>query len=143
MKILKNKKILIFGFSIIILLATIVILIVKNVIPNPFLDTKDLICTKKTYEVEYESKRVVTIEFDKWANSKNFILSEEITFIESNKAKEFFDKMKKSIGKDWGKKISIDDKKISINENIKLEKKDISNKKQIKVEYEEMGYECK
>lgn len=138
-----KKIILVIIIFIILVIASLALLITNKIIPNPFLDKKDLICIKTTYEVEYESKKIITIKFDKWAKSEKIVLNEEITFYDLKNAQKFFDDLKNSIGKNWKEKIDIKDKKVFIiNKSDKLDKEYILSKKQTKIEYEEIGYEC-
>lgn len=72
----KNTKIyLIIGIIISLLILVYIALVIFNILPNPFLDTKDLVCIRyeSAAEVYYEEENIITFKFDKWAKVKSYV----------------------------------------------------------------------
>lgn len=136
------KIVLISITSIFGLLGIYIILIVKGILPNPFLDTKDLVCTRGTI-FDAETRTEKTIKF-KWnGHIKEIESKETLIFFEEEQAVDVFSSLKKSIGEDWEEYMSIEESTVVINSKdpISIDEEKMS-KKQIKDKYKENGYEC-
>ena len=136
------KKTVKFLLPVLLIIIIFAILIVLGIIPNPFLDTKDLVCTRGTI-LEAITSTKKTIKF-KWNGDIKEINSKETyTYDEEEQAIDYFNSLKKSIGEDWEKYIILEKNKVVINSKdpISLDVKEMS-KKQIKNKYKENGYEC-
>lgn len=85
---MKNKiKIL---FPVLLIIIIFVILIVVGIIPNPFLDTKDLVCTRESDFVTRTRTEKITISFNSRGNIEK-IVEEYIRKYQSNEeAKQFY-----------------------------------------------------
>lgn len=146
---MKNKvKKIILSIVIFILLVVISlpILIIKNIIPNPFLDTSDLVCIMGRMEPDvYTHQNVVTIKFNKKAIVKDIKEEGKYTFHDSKTATLFYEEFRNSIGANYKEIISLDDKILTVKINSTDATDDMKKmlKKEIKIKYEEFGYECK
>ena len=130
----KGLKILL-GVLILLILLSIVyaILIVKQILPNPFLDTKDLICSRENKFPGYIESEIIIMEFNKDATIKNYKEIYKITYedIEELKLyKESFDSLNKEYQYDENDKsistedfVQVDD----INGYYKKTKKEMKN----------------
>lgn len=58
--------------SVIVLIIIYIILVLTKVLPNPFLDTKDLVCTRETKLPGYVEQEIVIIKFNKDATIKEY-----------------------------------------------------------------------
>lgn len=130
--------------SIIVLIVIYIILVLFGVAINPFLDTKDLVCTRIFLDLGYTSNEVVNIKFNKKAIVEKIDFSEEVVFEEAASAQTFYVEMQNSIGEDWQKHLTIEGNKVIIVEDVSIStKEEPVTKKQIKKDYEDSLYECK
>lgn len=95
----KFKIILTTVISILVLIIVYIILIIKGILPNPFLDTKDLVCTIfESYEDSEETfERISKFKFDNKAIIVSYEVEEISTYssIESaNKNYEYINEEK-------------------------------------------------
>ena len=130
----KGAKILI-GVIILVVILIIVYaaLVITRVLPNPFLDTKDLICSREIQFPGYVESEIIIIKFNKDATIKNYKEIYKITYENERELKSYKEYMD-SIGKEYqydenNKTISIEDF-IKVNKNngyYKKTKKEMKN----------------
>lgn len=140
----KNKSLkIVLGIiiTLIVLVIGFIILIVTEVIPNPFLDTKDLVC-ERGYALDENSyfieKKFFKFNFKAYVK---YIKQENITkYFDEELAKKYYDEIIKYTEKD---KIKLNGNEIIsvINEKNSYSDK---TKQEIKEYFEhELAYECK
>ena len=140
---MKKKKTIIFLISFIVLII-ITLLIFVGIIPNPFLDNRDLVCTRGSLVADHETNTETTITFKIDGTVKEIITKNINVYNSEEQALSEFNSFKESIGKDWEEYISLEKNTITIQD----EDTDSYNvegvvKKDIKKQYKENGYECK
>ena len=116
----KGIKILI---GVIILLVILVIcyiaLVITKVLPNPFLDTKDLMCSRETQLPGYVESEIIVMEFNKDATIKTYKEMYKITFENVEELKSY-KKYLDSVNKKY--KYDETDKSIAIEDIMKINK---------------------
>ena len=99
--------------SVVILVIVYAVLVIAKVLPNPFLDTKDLMCSRETQLPGYIESEIIVIEFNKDATIKTYKEMYKITFenVEELKTyKEYLDSVNKKHKYDeTDKSITIED----------------------------------
>ena len=99
--------------SVAILVIIYAVLVIAKVLPNPFLDTKDLMCSRETELPGYIESEIIVIEFNKDATIKTYKEMYKITFenVEELKTyKEYLDSVNKKHKYDeTDKSITIED----------------------------------
>lgn len=139
----KRIKVLliILGF-IVLIIGILVILVLKKIIPNPFLDTSDLVCSKEDEQVVWVENQNTVISFDKWGYSKQLDEKTIYTFESEEVAKQYFNSAKESLS---GGSVVLKLEKNNVIFNIgkrKMSEIEKKTKKDIKLKYEGIGYEC-
>ena len=76
---------------IIILIIIYIILVLIKVLPNPFLDTKSLVCKKTNDQISFTYEEIVIIEFNKDATVKEVKEKEIYIFLEEQEAKDYYE----------------------------------------------------
>lgn len=88
----KGVKVL---FIVLILLGILVLgyigLIIKGVLPSPFLDTSDLVCTRLIKFEAYTQETVITFRFDKWANLNSYEAINNLVYPTLEAATEYYE----------------------------------------------------
>lgn len=137
------KIVLITIISLIILLIGFIFLIIKGILPNPFLDTKDLVCKLENIPEYNGADVLLTFNFDKNTVFKGY--SEE--YIYKYETEEIATEIYEKLRQNSNSEISIDGKTVKLSNYYKSEKDKGyygKTKKQIKKIYvSELLYECK
>lgn len=141
------KKKLIIGIiiSLGLLLTTYIILIIKQIIPNPFLDTSDLVCIRddSNATIDIKEENVYIFSFDKNAIIKSYKVQYIYILDTEKEAKKYYEYLKETDTPN----LKIEDNKVIVFSNYKIEKNKGyygRSKEQIKKYYEkEFLYECK
>lgn len=130
----KGIKILIsISVLIVLLMVTYIILIIKQVVPNPLLDTSDLVCSRETKLPGYTEAEIIVVEFNTDATIKSYKEIYKITYedIEELKLyKKYMDSMNKEYKYDENNKTILNEKFIKVNKNngyYKKTKKEMKN----------------
>lgn len=137
----KKFKILL---PVLLIVIIFVILIVLGIIPNPFLDTRDLVCTRGSLVSDHETNTETTVTFKVDGTVKEITTKNINVYNSEEQALSEFNSFKESIGADWEEYISLEKNIITIQD-----KDTVSHnmegvlKKDIKKKYKENGYECK
>ena len=129
---------------IIIIVITYVILMLNGIVPNPFLDTKDLVCSRLSSSTEFNTEEeIVTIHFDKKAIIKEVKTEYVMDFTTEQLAKEYYDKTIKYVD---SAEINLNGKIVSFPTIIKIDESNTNynkTKKEIEKLYEEvLVYDC-
>ena len=140
----KMKLILSIILIVVVLVVSYIILIIKGILPNPFLDTSELVCVRTSNasgnSLETE---LVTISFDKSAKIK--ILKEEllIEFDIVEEAQEYYDEFIMYLGEDT---LFLEGNKVSSYSIVKIDKDnnyfDKTKEEMKKIYIKEYQYEC-
>lgn len=131
--------------SVVILVIVYAVLVIAKVLPNPFLDTKDLMCNRNSdCDGICDRKITLTVKFNKKALVTNVIKVDKHDFYEKEEATIFFEEFKEFIGTGWEEYLEINGQQVLlIDNNFITSNENELTKKEIKVKYEELGYECK
>jgi len=93
----KNKGLKIFlGIltTLILLIVVFIVLIIKEIIPNPFLDTKDLVCEGRIKTEDYEKK--IVYKFDKKTIVEKYVEIIAIKLDSTEETKEKYNELSKT-----------------------------------------------
>lgn len=139
---MKNKKIIIISA----ILATVIVLtllVLLDIIPNPFMDNRDLVCIREVDYISYIQAEKTIIEFNYKASVKKFDQTITITYPSEDKAKQYYINANSYVDKD---EIKLEKNKVIIyNKTNKIEdlKEFDNSRKKIKKYYEdELAYKC-
>lgn len=143
-----NKKLkIIIGIIVFILalIATYIILIIKDILPNPLLDTSDLVCVKELELGSLNVQENVVFEFNNRAEAINYQMFTYNTYYDYESAKIVYDENK--YREEYDLELIESENKIKITYNV-----DINNDKQLKNKQKtqlvdlytiKYGYSCK
>lgn len=137
-----KKKIIIILISIILLIGVYTTLVLIKVLPNPFLDTKDLVCKKINDQISFTYEEIAIIKFNKFAKVKEVEQKEIYVFLDEQEAKDYYEQESGNPSFNY----EIDKNKVTISNTLtSADGIDYSvvTKKDIKKRYiEEYAYEC-
>lgn len=146
----KGVKILIgVVLSILILVSIYIVLIIKGVLPNPFIDNKDLVCTFNDHDTSVEEK--IIFLFDKNCVVRSYLQKRVYIYSDEKEAKEYYDNFLKKdssiINTYKDREISLEGNKIYMTLNYEIDENSIYYKKtkeEIKDIYEKeyIGHTC-
>lgn len=119
-----------------------VVLVISKVLPNPLLDTKDLVCSRENDYVDFVLEEKVIIRFDSKAKIKEYELQDVFKFDSSIAAKDYYELLNLDANNlELDKKNVIQKSVYSIKENMEYKGK---TKEEIKKIYvEELFYTCR
>lgn len=128
--------------SVIVLIIIYIILVLTKVLPNPFLDTKDLVCKKINDQISFTYEEIVIIKFNNDATVREVEQKEIYVFLDEQEAKDYYEQ--ESDNKNFN--FEIEGNKVTISNTLTSENKidySVVTKKEIKKRYiEEYSYEC-
>ena len=140
---MKNKKIIIAVSAILATVIVLTLLVLLDIIPNPFIDNRDLVCTREVDYISYIQAEKTIIEFNYKASVKKFDQTITITYPSEDKAKQYYINANSYVDKD---EIKLEKNKVIIyNKTNKIEdlKEFDNSRKKIKKYYEdELAYKC-
>jgi len=88
----KSMKILLgILIPIVVLIIIYIILIITKVVPNPFLDTSDLVCSRENDYFDFILEEKVIIKFDNKANIKEYEVYEIFKFNSLEAANDYYE----------------------------------------------------
>ena len=130
-----KKGIILTTSSIVLILITLLILMITNVIPNPFLDTSDLVCVRKNYNYD----EIVTFKFDRLGKSVFSNKVDHLYFDTNEEADEYYNEF----SVDNSNLVKENDTTIIVNTPKDNEKEHYKkSRRKIKKLYTEYGFKC-
>lgn len=134
----RNIKVLIvITISLAILILIYIGLVIKEILPNPFLDTSDLVCTRAIEFETYTEESVIIFVFDKKAKLKKYEITENMVYPTLEEAKEYYEYTKPYVN---FLELIEEENKVKYFSSIKQNKDDSfhfsKTKKELKEEYE-------
>ena len=129
---------------VVVLVLVYIVLIIKGILPNPFLDTSDLVCTRTIEFETYSEEEKVVFKFDKWANLEKYEMSLNVIYPTFEEAKEYYEHNKQYVE---SLKFIEEENKIVFSNDIFKNKDDEyhfnKTKQELKEEYEKNhSYKC-